>query len=65
MGWLKLLGPLLKLIQWLGTMLVMKKAGRDEVRAEAAEKTLETVSRGRAPLSDPELERVRKKYRRD
>jgi hypothetical protein len=63
--WLKLIGPVLKFIQWLGTILVMKKAGRDAERADNSEKTLETASRVTQPLSDPELQRVREKWRRD
>lgn len=56
----------LGIIVFIGIMLWRaKKAGKDQVRAEAAEKTLETISKVNSPLSDPELERVRQKYRRD
>jgi len=48
-----------------GLLWRTKKAGRDQVRADNAEKSLETVSKANAPFSDPDLQRVREKWRRD
>ena len=56
--WLNLIGPVLKFIQWLGTMLVMKKAGRDEERAKNAEAAVETIERVSRPILDAERERL-------
>lgn len=55
MAWL---GPLLKLLSWLGQALFAWKAGRDNVRADTAEKTVETIDRVAAPVSDDERERL-------
>lgn len=60
-----LAGAIVKLLTWLGTIFLIRKGAKDAVRADTAEATLETATRVVAPLSDPELERVRKKYRRD
>lgn len=60
-----LAGALVKLLTWLGTIFLIRKGAKDAVRADAAEETLEVVKRVTQPLSDPELERVRQKYRRD
>lgn len=61
MAWL---GPLVKFLTWLGTMFLIRKGAKDEVRAESAEESLETVKRVNAPLSDVDLERVRSKWRK-
>lgn len=62
MGWVKLvLGILGKLLP----LLMAWKAGKDDERADTAEKTVETIDRVTAPVSDDERERVRSRYRRD
>lgn len=40
-------------------------AGKATERADNVQKTLDTVERVTSPLSDPELQRVREKWRRD
>lgn len=62
MAWL---GPLLKLLSWLGQALFAWKAGRDNVRADTAEKTVEQITEANAPASDADIDRVRSRYRRD
>lgn len=52
------LGPLLKLLTWLGQTLFAWKAGKDNERANNAEQTIETVERVTAPISDDERERL-------
>lgn len=42
-----------------------RKAGRDAVKAADQKETLDAIRAANAPLSDPELEEVRKKWRRD
>lgn len=48
-----------------GLLWRAKKAGKDTVRAEVAEDALEKISKANAPFSDPDLQRVREKWRRD
>jgi len=55
MAWL---GPLLKLLSWLGQALFAWKAGRDNVRADTAEKTVEHIRDVTAPVSNDERERM-------
>ena len=55
MAWL---GPLLKLLSWLGQALFAWKAGRDNVRADTAEKAVETIDRVTAPVTDDGRERL-------
>ncbi len=52
------LGPLLKLLTWIGQALLIWKAGKDDERADNAEKTIETIDRVAAPVSDDERERL-------
>lgn len=52
------LGPLLKLLSWLGQALFAWKAGRDNVRADTAEKTVETIDRVTAPISNAERDEL-------
>ena len=47
-----------------GLLWRAKKAGKDQVRADNAEATVEAINKANAPLSDPELERVRARFRR-
>ena len=42
-----------------------RKAGRDSARADAAEETIDAVKDANKPLSDSELEKVRKTWKRD
>jgi hypothetical protein len=42
-----------------------RRGGKDAVRSEAAEKTLEQIREATAPASDADIERVRQRYRRD
>ena len=55
MAWL---GPILKLLSWLGQAIFAWKAGKDDERADTAEKTVETIDRVTAPVSDDERERL-------
>ena len=42
-----------------------RRAGKDSVKAKAAKESLDEIRKANAPLSDPELERVRKRWRVD
>jgi hypothetical protein len=55
MSWL---APLLKLITWLGQTLFAWKAGKDDERADNAEKTIEVIERVTAPVGNDERERL-------
>lgn len=56
---------LFKFLSWLGTILIMRKGAKDDLRADTAEKAIETITDANRPVADNELERVRDKYRRD
>ena len=45
MAWLKLLGPVLKFLSWLGTILLARKSGKDSVRKEVAENNVKAAKR--------------------
>lgn len=55
MAWL---GPLLKLLSWLGQALFAWKAGKDDERADTAKKTVEHIRDVTAPVSNDERERM-------
>lgn len=56
----------LGLVVFVGLMLWRaKKTGQAVERGKTAEKALETISKANAPFSDPDLQRVREKWRRD
>lgn len=48
---------------WL--MWNAKKAGKDSVKAKAAEKTVEQIVDATGPVSPTQRERLRSRYRRD
>lgn len=52
-------------LAFLALFLFGRRAGKDAVKAKAAEESLDEIRKANAPLSDPELERVRNKWRRD
>lgn len=41
------------------------RAGQNSVKAKTAEKVVEQVKKTNRPVTDPERERVRKRYKRD
>ncbi len=43
----------------------IRKGGKDAVKAQAAEESLDEIRKAYKPLSDPDLEFVRRKWRRD
>lgn len=46
-------------------VVMLRKGGKDAARADAAEETINDIQNANRPLSDPELQRVRERWRRD
>jgi hypothetical protein len=53
----------LAIVGWV--LWIMRKAGKDSVRADTAEKVIEQVSKANAPIADADIQRVSERYRRD
>lgn len=65
MGWTALVAPILKFITWLGTVLIARKAGKDAVKADVAEKGLSNAEKANRAASDPvQLDSVRERFKR-
>jgi len=52
-------------LAFLALFLFGRRAGKDAVKSEVAEKTIEQIVDAVRPPTDVELDELRKKYRRD
>lgn len=49
----------------VGLVLLVRKAGKDDQRADAAEEALKDVQEANRPVSPSARERLRQRYKRD